>query len=276
MKAGDTELGMWTQATGLMMHQQIGSVAKKLGPQPIRHVWLGPMLSQTSPFVPKNSEIRTMSDAKGKRMPDIRGIDAHYYALAGIFAFAGFTWDDVKRVPINGYTRQYDALLEGRTDMAFGAFDSAAVQKQGASPKGIRWIELDPNDKEGWRRLHEVTPWMMPLYKEEGVGISPKNPVNGIGYPDTIFAYDHIDEDLIYAVVKALHEGYDDLKVIHKKLAGFTIDNALDLTPIEVYKIPYHPGAIKYFKEIGRWTPRHEELQQEALQIEKKRMTKAK
>jgi TRAP-type uncharacterized transport system substrate-binding protein len=29
--------------------------------------------------------------------------------------------------------------------------------------------------------------------------------------------------------------------------------------------IPVHPGAIKYFKEAGMWTPAHEAQQQQVL-----------
>jgi len=34
---------------------------------------------------------------------------------------------------------------------------------------------------------------------------------------------------------------------------------------------PYHDGSVKYFKEIGVWTPELEEFQQEQLDLQAKR-----
>jgi len=33
----------------------------------------------------------------------------------------------------------------------------------------------------------------------------------------------------------------------------------------DVFVIPWHPGAIRYFKEIGWWTPAHDAQQQKML-----------
>jgi len=274
LREGDTEIGLWTQATGMMASQARGSVFKPWGPQPIRLIFLGGVMFNSSPFVRASSNIYTLADAKGKRWPDIVGCDAQWFGELGLMAFGGYTEDDVVKISINGYTAHYRALLEGRTDIAFGAINSAAAQKQASTPDGIRWLKVDPNDKEGWMRIGKYAPWMVPMHGERGAGVTPENPIDGTGYPDTIFCYDHCDENIAYQIVKALHKGYDELKDMHKLLVDWTIDNALRIDLLEVYMIPYHPGAIKYFKEIGKWTPRHEAFQRRALVLDRQRMAR--
>ena len=42
-------------------------------------------------------------------------------------------------------------------------------------------------------------------------------------------------------------ENKDDLVAVHKEAAAFSLDNQVqDRSPI-----PFHPGALKYFKERG-------------------------
>ena len=126
------------------------------------------------------------------------------------------------------------------------------------------------DDSEGWNRAKEVAPWLGPDLVTAGPGLSKESPRQMIGFPNGLWAYDSQSEELVYAVAKALHLGYDTIKGMHPDLKKWTIDTALEIEWL--INIPYHPGSIRYFKEIGRWTPAHEKWQQEALKIEKKRL----
>lgn len=55
-----------------------------------------------------------------------------------------------------------------------------------------------------------------------------------------------VSEDIIYAVTKALYENTDTLGKVHPK--GREIAAA---TALQSVSIPVHPGAAKYYKEIG-------------------------
>ena len=54
------------------------------------------------------------------------------------------------------------------------------------------------------------------------------------------------DEDA-YNIVKTLVESKADLVAVHKEAEAFSLDSQVqDRSPI-----PFHPGALKYFKEKG-------------------------
>lgn len=71
------------------------------------------------------------------------------------------------------------------------------------------------------------------------------------------------DDFLIYNIVKAFDQGYDLYKDVHAVLIDYTIKNATD--PNKIPSIPYHSGAIAYFKEKGLWTADLEKWQAQQL-----------
>ncbi len=67
-------------------------------------------------------------------------------------------------------------------------------------------------------------------------------------------------EDLAYAITKTLMENQPALKAVHAVGAQWTLKSTLSPPAA-----PYHPGAIKYFKEKKVWNANLEKVQQELL-----------
>jgi TRAP-type uncharacterized transport system substrate-binding protein len=61
-------------------------------------------------------------------------------------------------------------------------------------------------------------------------------------------------------MVKALVENYNELKAVNPVLADWKPEVAVREMPV-----PYHPGAIKYYKEKGLWSSKMDQLQQKVL-----------
>jgi len=55
-----------------------------------------------------------------------------------------------------------------------------------------------------------------------------------------------LDEELIYQMTKYIWENIDDLNTLHAAVANLKIDAAKD-----VANMPLHPGALRYYKEVG-------------------------
>src|SRR5215207_7892664 len=58
---------------------------------------------------------------------------------------------------------------------------------------------------------------------------------------------DKMNEDTAYNIVKTLVEKKAELVAVHKEAEAFSIENQVQ----ERSPIPFHPGALKYFKEKG-------------------------
>ena len=81
-------------------------------------------------------------------------------------------------------------------------------------------------------------------------------------YP-IVAAFANQPDDFIYEITKAMHH-----KI--KEIAGAYVGNEAMLPergiiPEATTMAPYHPGAIKYFKEAKLWTAAHEEAQQKRI-----------
>ena len=62
----------------------------------------------------------------------------------------------------------------------------------------------------------------------------------------TFIVSNDLSEDLVYEMTKALFEKKDDITAAHAK--GAELDPA---AAIEGISVPLHPGAEKYYREIG-------------------------
>lgn len=69
-----------------------------------------------------------------------------------------------------------------------------------------------------------------------------------------------LSDDLAYQIVKALIENYNELKMVNPVLAGWKPEVAVQELPI-----PYHSGAVKYYKEKGLWSSKMDRLQKKFL-----------
>jgi uncharacterized protein len=57
-----------------------------------------------------------------------------------------------------------------------------------------------------------------------------------------------LPEETVYKITKAIFTNYNEIKAGHSSGADWTLKNTLKDEPI-----PFHPGSIRYFKEIGAW-----------------------
>jgi TRAP transporter TAXI family solute receptor len=70
--------------------------------------------------------------------------------------------------------------------------------------------------------------------------------VQTFGPRATLLTNVNLPEDVAYQIVKAVFSNIDEFKALHPALANLTPENML-----EGNSVPLHPGALKYFKEVG-------------------------
>ncbi|MFC4258164.1 TAXI family TRAP transporter solute-binding subunit [Marinobacter lacisalsi] len=225
------------------------------GPQPIRVVTTSIATFGLSIAVAGDIDAEVPSDLKGKRVSYIRGDDALNIGTEAMLAFGDLTWDDVERVEFPGYGRSFDGIVAGQTDTAFTVTVASGAQQLAASPRGITWLTLDPENKEGWARLKEVAPYFQPHKVTSGAGISEDDPWIGSSYPYPIMvANAGTNDTLVKSMVKIFTEDYDKYKDAAPGNEGYALENQN-----MQWVIPFHDAVVEYYKEIGHWT---DEMQQ--------------
>ena len=122
-----------------------------------------------------------------------------------------------------------------------GAPTTAIVEL--ATTNAINLIEID--DEHAAKLIDKYpfyTKFDIPAGSYKGVD----NAVQTVAVVATYIVSDQLSDDLVYKITKALFENKDEIAVGHPK--GAELDPEYAVSGIS---IPIHPGAEKYFKEIG-------------------------
>jgi TRAP transporter TAXI family solute receptor len=208
----------------------------------------------TTIYVKKDSPIQTVAALKGKRLPG--GFNAQKTIariLSGMLATANLTYSDVQVVPAANIVNSADDFAAGKTDAFTFALGSAKVKEVDAKVGGLRALSFDPS-AAATARLQKWLPgaYMLPVKPRPGLdGVSSE--VNTVAFDFLLNTHDKVAEDIVYKVVKAIHGGKDGIVATFPALRTFEPDKmaARSYAPVQ-----YHPGAIKFYKEIGQWPPK--------------------
>jgi len=235
--------------------------AQDWGPQPIRMVvpnWAkSGMLYATA----KDANITTWADAKGKRFAWVHGYPAVNMVGAACLAFGGLTWDDVEKVEFPSFGTAGRGVIEGKVDASCAASYSSWVYELEASPRGLYYPPMPHAEKEAWERLLKVAPYYAPVMCTDGCQLSEEKPWEGGSYPNSnVTVYADASPELAYNIAKLYHELYP---VYSKAPAAGITGYALDTIKKHFsWAIPFHEGAVRYYKEIGAWTAENDKNNQ--------------
>ncbi|MCL5775932.1 TAXI family TRAP transporter solute-binding subunit [Limibaculum sp. FT325] len=190
------------------------------------------------------------SDLKGMRIAWVKGAPALNVNNTAYLAYGGLTWDDVERVEFGGFGDAWKGMGADQVDAAFASTNSGLVYEQATTPRGLVWPPIDPANEEGLKRMKEIAPFFAPMTATVGANIDggPGTPTAGYAYP-VLIAMDTQDAELVYQMTRAMVELFPEYDGNAPGIGGWSIDSQ-DFE----WVVPYHEGAIRYFREIGKWT----------------------
>ena len=221
------------------------------GPQPLRVLLSN--FSDSCSFTlatAADAGINTIADIKGKRVTWTQGAPSLNNATTALLAYGNLTWDDVEKVEVGGYNASIESVINNRADVAGGACNSPPFLRLEASPRGLKFLTFPPGDTAAVQRVRDILPWYVPHIATEGPTLPPEgSEVFTSAYP-LLVGMDTADDTLVYNLVKVMHEQFDDYKNNAPGAGGWEISRQ----KFEVAFIPFHPAAIRYFKEIGVWS----------------------
>ncbi len=191
----------------------------------------------------KGTKITTFADLKGKRVSIGAPGSGNQVLTRMILDAAGI--DPEKDFNMAQLTQPEAAmaLKDGNVDAVFWNFAApgAAVMEVEA----VRDVVFIPLPEDLVQKIVEKNPFLMSYKLKAGVYKSIKEDVLTIADGNYMVVKDTMPEDLAYNLAKILIEQRDTFMDITPQAAHFA--------PEESSKgiIPFHPGAVKFFKEQG-------------------------
>ena len=200
-------------------------------------------------YVHKSSPYKTLADLKGKKIAT--GFTAnsaqHTTYLAGLAAF-GVKPSDFEDVPVPHVVRGAADFMQGKVEASTFAIGAGKMSEVDAKVGGIRWLSM-PGDAAAEKRVKDIMPGAF-IGKLEPA----KNLVGVVGTTHVIFhdylivAGTQMSDENAYKIAKTLYEQQAKFVAISKIYGRYhKQDLARD------HGVPFHPGAIKFYKEVGIW-----------------------
>ncbi len=205
-------------------------------------------------YVRADSNIRTVADLKGKRVP--AGWTTHKIIqplMDAVLAAAGLTYDDVIKVPVTNVVKSANLFAAGKADAFFFVFGAGKVRETNAKVSGgIRVLPFDDS-----AAMLKAAQKYVPMAYGHSVKVSKRNvgvdkAMKVMAYWHTVAANKDVPDDVVYKVAKVMYEHRADLV---KAFGGWGLFKTDKMA--QTFKgLTYHPGAIKLYKEIGQWPPK--------------------
>jgi uncharacterized protein len=263
--SGELDFGVVNAVDMGMVYQ--GKKLQVGGRNPFPHVPSSRLIMRGSPLrssllVRKDSAIKTIADVKGKRVTgEYPAQLAVWYNVFGSLSNGGLTWNDVKVVPVPAVNEGVDALVQGRADVTTHAMGSAKV-KEADSAIGIRYIPLDCS-KQGEARIKKAVPGYYLSVVKAGSTTGALEDVCTYTYDIYLVGHKNLSDAVVRNIIQAIWVNIDKLPQFHPGFAEWTRTRAVD----PEVTIPYHPAAIRYFKDSGAWSAKMDEIQAKLLAL---------
>ncbi|WP_108126293.1 TAXI family TRAP transporter solute-binding subunit [Saccharospirillum mangrovi] len=194
-----------------------------------------------------DSGIESLADLVGKRVSVGAPGSGTEVNAQSILESNGISYDDFTVQRLN-FNETADALRDGDIDAGFwsvGPPTSSILSL--ASSHNIRLLPL--SDAE-IRKAIAVEPVFAPYQLRAGLYEGMDSPVQTVGIPNVLVVNTAMSDELAYQITKLLFERVEDLRAIHPAADDTTVEFSLTSTPI-----PMHPGALRYYQEIGADIP---------------------
>lgn len=210
--------------------------------------------------VRNNSPFQKLEDLRGKRVTARYAAQlAVFYNVGSMLASSKLDWKDITEVPVPGVNEGVQALMEGRADASAHAVGSAKLEEANASiPGGIRFLPID-SSPEGVKRMQSVMAGTFGLPLKAGSVAGAVSDVSVQGYDVYMTAGKGLTEQVVYQITKTLWEQEGSLQKANRSLLLFGRDRMAKT----IATIPYHSGAVKFYKEKGLWSAEMEKVQAE-------------
>ena len=197
--------------------------------------------------------VKTLADLKGLRVSVGAAGSAVSQNAKELFAAYGMDIekDIIKsNLPLGNAA---DAVKDGKLDAFFqttGAPSPAVTEL--ATSKDIFLLSIEDNVMENFIKNHKIDGKydcysIQEITHEQYNFIPEGESVKSIGVSAVLIVSNDLDDETVYGLTKSIWEKKDEIAKAHAVGKAMKVENAYKT----VGNVPLHPGAEKYYKEIG-------------------------
>jgi TRAP transporter TAXI family solute receptor len=194
--------------------------------------------------VREDSGIKSVADLKGKSIaPGPKGHTGELLAQQ-VLEIYGLSYKDMAKIHHVQYSDSVSLMKDGHAHaFILGTTIPASSILDLAADRKIRLLSL-PDDKI--KALQKLNAGYLKRVIPKGTYPGVDYDVPGVGYFTHLVISAKLPADLVYKITKTLANNLPRFADVVKDMKGVVPkDLALDIG------VPFHPGALKYFKEIG-------------------------
>lgn len=192
----------------------------------------------------EKSGINTLADVKGKHFAVAAAGSSVEGECRNHFTAAGLTYPDDINCEYIAFGDAAEMLQNGTIDGAWIMSGAPAGAVSQALSSGCKLLDIPD---EIISALQEDYPWYAPCTIPAGTYPNQEMDVQTSAIKMVMFCRGDLDEETVYDLTKTLWENIDALGEAQANLKGLKAEDAVK----DIADLPLHPGAEKYYKEIG-------------------------
>ncbi len=195
-------------------------------------------------IVAADSGINSIEDLKGKRLTTFAKGNTAEVITRHILSVYDMTYDDMSKVSFANLNDMGEQFKDGLTDaLCFASAVPVSVVMDIASVRDIKILEISDDKMEA---LQQISPAYMRNIIPGGTYKGIDQDIKTMGNAQHLIVSSDLDTEFVYQMTKSIVTNLNKLGEGHTVYAALTPElMAQDLN------MPMHPGAEKYYKEIG-------------------------
>ncbi len=194
--------------------------------------------------VSKKSGINSLAEVKGKHFAVAAAGSSVYNEAKAHFTAAGLNFPDDFKAELIAFGPAADMLQNGTLD---GAWIMSGAPAAAVSQALTADCKLLPVDDATMAKLQAQYPWYAKYTIPAKTYPNQDQDIQTSAIKMVMFCRHDLSEDLVYKLTKSFWEHIDELGAAQKNLKGLKPADAVK----DIAGLPLHPGAEKYYKEIG-------------------------
>ncbi|GIK87860.1 MAG: C4-dicarboxylate ABC transporter [Betaproteobacteria bacterium] len=186
--------------------------------------------------------IKTLADLKGKRVSVGAPRSGTELNARAVFGAAGITYKDFSKVEYLPFGESVELMKNRQLDVTLQSAGLGVASLRDLATSVDIVVVAIPADVVKKTNDPAYLPATIPANTYKGQSAD----VPAAAVQNFLVTHDGVSNETVYAMTKALWTGLDTLVAAHSAAKAIDLKRALEGMPV-----PLHPGAEKYYREVG-------------------------